>query len=58
MTQRETDDERLREILDELDENELIGLQAGMLPARYMDDDLSGADVARLMDLHGEEPIA
>lgn len=57
MSVRETDDERLREILDELDENEQAGLRAGMLPARYQDDDLSGADVARLMDLHGEDPI-
>jgi len=58
MPQRKTDDERLKEILDELDENEIVGLQAGMLPARYADDELSGPDVARLMDLHGEEPIA
>lgn len=58
MPERQTDDERLKEILDELDENELVGLQAGMLPARYMDEGLSGPDVARLMELHGEDPIA
>ena len=58
MPQRQTDDERLWEILDELDENELVGLQVGMLPARYQDDELSGPDVAWLMDLHEEEPIA
>lgn len=58
MSVRETDDERLQEILDELDEDELHALRAGMLPARYRDDELSGADVARLMELHGKEPIA
>lgn len=58
MPERTTDDDRLNEILGELDDNELAGLRAGMLPARYQDDDLSGPDVARLMDLHGEEPIA
>lgn len=58
MPQRETDDDRLEAILEELDENERVGLQAGMLPARYQDDELSGPDVARLMELSGDDPIA
>lgn len=43
-------DAELRQIVEELDDNERAGLQAGMLPARYMDRDLAGGDVAWMMN--------
>lgn len=53
--QRSVDE--LVEILDEMDDNETFGVRAGMLPARYQGQ-LDGGDVAKLMEVHEEEPIA
>lgn len=50
--ERTKTDEELQKILESYNENELHGLKLGLLPLEKTPENLSGKDVARLMEMN------